>query len=419
MDTTEPDVDLRGRRRVVVVIAYFHGLKGYVSSEWTEDKITALKELGTDYVLVSAPLGPRDADALMHYQVSSISWEDFQREGKERASQASGGWNPARRTTSHLVACSLGRFLDLILRKVLGAHSDGRLSWAVAAAPVVLFLAMRYRTSTFLALGGPSSSHLLGILLGFFGVRVVAELQDPLLGRHMSISRQARALLARVEALLVRKSSNVYLTSKSAVEESHRRNPDFHEKISLMYPGIPEHKGCEKPVKFPFPLTLVHMGSLYGSRNLDQVFLAIRRIQDEFPNRKIGVLNLGLIEPELLAKYRDLDNFKVIATSSRHEAICYARGASANLLIQHLDERAKVTIPYKTFDYAAKGMPSCVVVNCGEELGTLVNQFSNFIVPVGGLEEALRQVLLGKTPSSNLVSSFPSVASQLRKMLES
>ena len=412
---TEPEIS----SAPVVVVSYFCGLPGYVGAEWTDDKLRTLSESGREFVLVSSPSGMRNTASLHHYQISSLSRTDFLREKAERMSWKSQTVSWFDRPFGSMVATTLGWFVDAFLKKILGAHSDGRLTWSLSAAPLIIYLSIKYRRSTFLVLGGPSSAHLLGVLAGSLGVRVIVELQDPLLGDHMALSPSARKGLQILERLLLKKSKSVVFTSRGAHNEALRRQPELSSQMRTVYPGITSRRDCETLPNLPFGKTLVHMGTLYGSRNLDRVLEAVAKLRNSGVHEDVGVLNLGFVEPQLYKKYQRLDYFEVIPKLTRQEAICMTRAATASLLVQHLDSRASVTIPYKVYDYASSGMPTCLVLNSSEEVSEIVSHFSNFIVVKENLESALEAALSEEIPNPDVHDEqYLLMGTQLTKALE-
>lgn len=418
MGTTSGDRVVRDLPTHVVVISYFAGLPSYVGAVWTDDKLRALRELQIKYTLVSSSGGMRDRRAERHFRITSLSRVDFLREKSERGSWKTNSEKISSKPFGNVLSLTVGRVLDAVLTLVLGKHSDGRLSWAIMAAPLVLLLALRHRRSIFLVTGGPSSAHMLGALAGFFGVRVIAELQDPLIGDHMQLGPRAKLLLRKFERFVLKNADTVVFTSDRARLEALQRNAEFAGRLKTIYPGVSEHRPCDDQPQLPFEKTLVHLGTLYGSRNLDKILSEISRIKKSDPELDVGVLNVGYVEPQILRRYEDLDTFSWVAEVPRNEAICIAKSSYATLLIQHMDGRAAATIPYKTYDYASSGMPTCIVLNASQELAMLCSQFGNFKVVQGNLGAIVRSIIIPNTPTQNpSAGNQLSIKNQLMKVL--
>ena len=121
---------------------------------------------------------------------------------------------------------------------------------------------------------------------------------------------------------------------------------------------------------------LLHLGTLYGARNLDFLFKAI----DELDNLsvKFKVVNVGAVYCENLPYYLSRDDFEYISTMTRKDALIRASKSSCLLLVQHADSRSEETIPYKTYDYLNIGIPILGLLN-NDELTRLLTERGHMV----------------------------------------
>jgi hypothetical protein len=353
----------------VVVVSYYSGLEGYVSSEWADDKGLGLKSLGFSTILLTSKSGRPDSKLWGEiHQASSISWIDFQRELKDcklENSDVNGG--------TRLIVATLGRMLDWLEKAVLGVHSDGRLTWFLSALPLAIKLALENPKSVFLFLGGPSSSHLLSLVVGgIFRRRCISELQDPLFSKHMAVSKVAEFSLKILEGLLLKVNAKLVLTSETAAREFNFRHASKNKLAETIIPGSPLRTlslPLQNEPQNLFDLTFVHIGTLYGSRNLNQILEAISSIENQLGELTVGIRNIGYVEKSLVERYEADSRVDLLPPTSRQEALSIASKCNATLLIQHNDARSEVTIPYKIFDYLNLELPCLAFVKSAELRG--------------------------------------------------
>ena len=288
----------------------------------------------------------------------------------------------------------LGNIIDFIMRKVTKGVSGGRWPWLLTAFPVALWLNLRFGVRDVFCTGGPTSAHVVGgALVRLTGGRLFCEFQDPLLGATMTRSSMTRRISARVEAWLARCSNRAVYVTQEAARLARERNPEQVQQIIGVYPGawqfVPPVAPGERRKAEVFEF--LHLGTLYGSRNLDLFFDALDALHEEGFElaRAVRVVNLGAVYCETAPRYLARPDFQSLDALDRVDALRRARQASCLMLAQHADERSRETIPYKTYDYLNLGLPVFGLLN-NDELQALIESCGGHAAQADDMEAIKR-----------------------------
>lgn len=359
----------------LLFISFFTGIRGNCPAEWADDKIRVLESAGRE-TLVLTGMGCHVANrpGVSYVRVPSLSWIDYKEEVKEL--KAGGEEVPIGMHLFKPFAFVIGNMIDYVLRKVTKGISSGRWSWLIVALPVALWIKLRHGVRDVFCTGGPTSAHVVGgAVVQLTGGRLFCEFQDPLLGATMNRSGMTRRISARIEAWLARRSTRAVYVTQEAARLARERNPEHARQIIGVYPGSwqflppvgPGERGRGEVFEF------LHLGTLYGSRNLDLFFDALDALHEEGFElaRSVRVVNLGAVYCETAPRYLARPDFQSLDALDRVDALRRARQASYLMLVQHTDERSRETIPYKTYDYLNLGLPVFGLLN-NDELSTLI-----------------------------------------------
>lgn len=361
--------------RPLLFISFFTGIRGNCPAEWADDKIRVLEAVDRETVVLTG-MGSHVTNrrGVRYVRVPSLSWNDYKEEVKEL--RLVGEAVPLGMHLFMPFAFLFGNVIDYVLRKVTKGISAGRWSWLITALPVALWLKLRHGVRDVFCTGGPTSAHVVGgAVVRLTGGRFFCEFQDPLLGATMTRSSMTRRISARIEAWLARRSTHAVYVTQEAARLARERNPEHARQIVSVYPGAwqfvpplaPDERGKGEVFEF------LHLGTLYGSRNLDLFFDAIDALHEEGFElaRAVRVINLGAVYCETVPRYLARPDYQSLDALDRVDALRRARQASCLLLVQHLDERSRETIPYKTYDYLNLGLPVFGLLN-NDELQALI-----------------------------------------------
>lgn len=392
---TKPVAENFAGKSLLIMVSYASGMPGFSPSEWVSDKLEVLESEQQRAVLITSSASNLvSSGRLRVIKVPSLSWRDFKIENSQTGESFSG--KRGLFFLSFLAAASLGRVFDWVFKSVAGQESDGRWSWSLTASPVVIFQALRARSCKIFATGGPSSAHLASVWAGIFARRIVIlEFQDPFIGSEMGLSPKVMRILYWVEKFLIGFSAKTVFVTKAAAAAASNRLPSYTQRVDSVYPGasrLVSQKICEpSPTK---TVDLIHLGTLYGSRDLDTFFEALDELQRTSSGTLVAVSvnNLGAVYLPQLEEYRRRSDFKQTPLLPRRDALELAKGADCLLLVQHGDSRSEETIPYKFYDYLNLGVPIFGLVK-SHELGKLLISAGGYACEQGDVASTKKELL--------------------------
>jgi len=380
---------------VLILVSYASGMPGFSPSEWVSDKLQVLKSEGQRVVLItSSASNLRSSGNLTVVKIPSLSFRDFSIEHQTRVELTQE--SQSRPLIPFLWAGTVGRLFDWLFNLLTSQKSDGRWSWALMAWPAIAFQAFQNPSSKIFATGGPSSAHLASIwAAGISRREVVLEFQDPFIGSEMTLKPKVMRVLSRLEGYLIESATKTVFVTKAAATSAINRWPRFGQRIQGIYPGAwkisqtnPRESVSKDSIDF------VHLGTLYGSRNLDSFLGAIEALEAESEGRlqSLTVNNMGAIYLPQFERYRQTRGFRQTPLLARTEALELAAKADCLLLVQHADSRSEETIPYKFYDYLNLGLPVFGIVN-SKELRDLLTQAGGYACLQGDIESAKQELV--------------------------
>jgi glycosyltransferase involved in cell wall biosynthesis len=396
----------------VLVVSYDSGGSGHCPAIWANDKVHALESLGKRITLVTSHASDlSSSENVRVLKVPSVSFADFRFEySKARSnSQAS-----LLLTLFWPVALVLGSIFDLGFRVLAGTLSQGRYSWVLLATPMIIALKLKNPSAVLFATGGASSGPVSAVLASMFSKhKPVVEFQDPFIGSMMEMRTLASRVMLGLERFIVRHSRKIVFVTLQASTDAQERNKSFFGKIEHIYPGSRTFAASNMiPKKSAFKTGIVqilHMGTLYGSRNLNLFFEALDSLYARRKDLKGKVLvsNMGAVILPELPEYLLRKDFQHLEQLEREPAVQRAALADILLLVQHTDERSAETIPYKTYDYLNLNKPILALSNSLElsqiigETGGFFAQNSSVVAIAESLERAINLCLSGASTAAS------------------
>ena len=365
----------------ILVFSYYSNIAGACQAEWIDDKIEGLLRGGKEVALISSVSGNRSDLDISHTRIPSISFIDFIDELK-RAHLAKDLFQLSMFVLFPFVL-TLGILLDLFLLIATKGVGEGRWSWLISAAIAGAYTAFKLKPNKILTSGGPASAHLAGIIVGkLFSLPVIVELQDPLSGEGIGRNPQARGWLYKVEKYIINNANmTVYVTEAAA---KFAKNEFKSRNISAVYPGSKDF-GCKHVVNENENkvLRIVHLGSLYATRNFDSIISAIDAmiLREGIAEKEVELINLGHVSDEERDKIKGKSYVKILQPIPRREALEFASKCNVSLLIQHNDNRSNVTIPYKTYDYLNIENHILALLN-SDELTKLITHYGHTAIAI-------------------------------------
>ena len=199
----------------------------------------------------------------------------------------------------------------------------------------------------------------------------------------------------RVEKLIVASADKtVYVTKAAAAFAASQFQSS---KVFCVYPGAKDFAIIpgQRKVNSNGKLRMIHLGSLYATRNFRSIIAAIDSLIESGRLTASGVelINLGHVAKEISDEILLKPYVKILPPVAREEALRIAADCDVTLLIQNSDERSKVTIPYKTYDYLNLGNGLLALLN-SDELTELLARCGHIAAPLSDVDAIARSLAL-------------------------
>ncbi len=372
------------RKRCWLIYSYFANIDGKAASQHIDDRLSRLKELGVDPVLVSSICAERRKD-FPHFRVPSAAPSGIRFELRYVRRRG--------RLLNLLFFLPALAVLPFYFLEKLLIGLDSQWSWFPSAFLRGLAFCAKERPELVYSTGGPVSAHVAAAMLSrLAGIAWIAELQDPLVYGDFSRGGQARKVNAWVESLIFRKASAVIFLTEAAKKSARSRHREAPAPAFAIHPGAapPQVSGVSwsrgEHCRFS------HFGSLGGTRNL-QVFLdALARVLSGDP-ALAGIVRLDLYGTVDRASRRLIADFKypgVISDRgkvSRLDAVRAMRQSDVLVMIHNRDDSAPLTIPAKFYDYILAGRPILGLVYKNAELRSILERCGHFAAEADSPDE--------------------------------
>jgi hypothetical protein len=398
----------------ILVISYFAKLPGACQSEWLDDKVDSLVKGGNKVALVSTICAFKFSEKfLLHSRWPSISLKDY----IDELSRIKKNNIPIRILDLLIIpfVLTFGVLIDLAHIFLTKGVGDGRWSWTITSSLGSLLIGLRFSPDVILTTGGPASAHIAGILCSrVLKVPLVVELQDPLSGDGIGRNLQAQGWLYKVEKFIIHNSKKtVYVTQGAARFASRQFNS---KNISAIYPGAKNFfiKSTHNLDALKKKFRIVHLGSLYSTRNFKTIIRAIDFLIEskQIDSNYFELVNLGHVAEEIHREIISKSYVKVYPLMKREDALHFASNSNLLLLIQNDDERSKVTIPYKTYDYLNLNIMTMALVR-SKELFELIQSSGRIAVKLDDIDkikQSLLDVYQGRISASFGISFIDPIA---------
>jgi glycosyltransferase involved in cell wall biosynthesis len=379
---------------------------GGVMSEYAEDKIRIANELGIKtYVVTSLDSVPIQRSNVKYYRVPCLSFIELMAQIKDL--RECNQKLPLQFFLILPLAMTVGFLFDNVLKFLFkSSFGGGFWSWPITALPVVIYLKIKYRIKNLLATGSASSGILGALTHLMTGIKFYYEVPDPIVGVTMNYSKKRLSRIVNLESFIIHNSAKTIFNTKFAAALASSRCPENADKITSLYPGAWKFNLQNIP-KLDNKITFIHVGSLYGSRNLDLFLKAVTELEELgfITAEEIRIINIGAVHLSCSEYYLSNFEFIFLPEQKRESALEIANSASVLLLIQHKDLRSQETIPFKLYDYLNLQLPILGLIDNHEIENILVN-YKNFLAPTDDLAsikyaimECVNNVRIGFVPS--------------------
>jgi hypothetical protein len=376
----------------LIIISYRTGTPGDVLAEYADDKIRFSEKFGIKTFVITA-LGTNllVRNSVRIFQVPSISHKDFNLELRQLRINMMP--QPKWIKVYRVIPSTFGRLFDIFYRLINSELGYARWSWSINAVFVGVYVKIRYSVKHCFTVGS-ASAYLAGLILQkVTRIKLYIEVPDPIIGSEMARSIFKANLLEIFEKKLIKNSLKYLLITKRSYLDAVKRHPKLKERIFFNYPeswnfevSVERNKNDQ--------IQIVHLGSIYDNRNLDNWFLALDGLYEKkvlLPG-EVQILNIGMSQCSNSENYLKRADYKLIDAQPRKIALEIASSADFLFLLQHTDSRSYETIPYKLYDYLNLGIPIIALINNSEISEILTNCRDSLMADVNDVKSI--QVLI-------------------------
>jgi len=356
----------------ILFISYFAGVDANCPAEWADDRLRSIESLGERITVLtnygSKLIGNKNTKII---RTPSLSSDDFSHELNLRG--GSKAINGVGKYFLFALVWIVGDLFKWLTKLLTRGGSGGKWSWLICTIPVGVWIGLSFRPHIIYCTGGPPSAYIIGLILSLVNrVPFKVEFQDPLVGKENSKSKFKQKMVRIFERLILSHADLCVYVTKQATLDCQNRNQDLKNKIICNYPGswdfslgnYIDNKLREKSAT----VNILHLGTLYGSRNLDKFFIALDELYcaGNIERGEVMITNLGSVYTNNVAEYLARNDFILLPERQRIDALKIASSTSYLLLVQHDDERSTETIPYKLYDYMNLNIPIILLVKNDE-----------------------------------------------------
>lgn len=375
----------------ILFISYFAGVDANCPAEWADDRLRSIESLG-ESVIVLTNYGSKlvDSQTSKIIRIPSISSDDYFYELNLR-----GGFKAIKGIGKYILlvfVCLFGAILKWLTKVLTRGGSGGKWSWLICAIPTGIWIGLTDRPSSIYCTGGPPSAYIVGLIVSILTrTPFRVEFQDPLVGREINKSKFKQKMVRDFEGIILNHAHLCVYVTKQAALDSQNRNPQLKNKIIYNYPcswdfGL--YNYADNELHKRYPIEILHLGTLYGSRNLDKFFIALDELylEGKVERGAIRIVNLGSVYTDNVASYLMRKDFICLPERQRIGALQIASKASFLLLVQHDDGRSSETIPYKLYDYLNLNIPIILLAK-NLEIRDLCPDFSSLYADCSDIDE--------------------------------
>ena len=282
---------------------------------------------------------------------------------------------------------------------------DARVGWVPFAARAARRLVRAGRVDAVLTSGPPHSTHLVGLALrrtlAARGVPWIADFRDPWTGINfydeLPMTAPARAFDAALEHRVLRAADAVVTVSPTWARELEAKGGLAPGAAWVIQNGFDPDDLDHPAPPTPDVFTLVHVGSLYGSRNPEALWAAVAALRGRGGLGRLRIRLVGRVDDAVRAS---LDRHGLTAITDEGGVVTHAEAvaemAAAGLLFLSIEpvRNADGILTGKLYEYLASGRPVLALGPPGGDAADLLTETGGGRLldwtDADGIEAALR-----------------------------
>lgn len=380
-DTNRIECSYAGGSQHWLVVSYFANTEGLACSHHIDDRLELLQASSVSVTLLTSCCVQK-MPSLRHLRACSLSPSGVRFELRQVLKRST---KPRWMLKFFELLALLPLYPFYWLEKLV-LNIDTTWFWCPLATIRAILACLHSRPHVVYSTGGAVSAHLVARLVaGFFGVRWIAEFQDPLIHSYCARSKIEYRLISWAERTICTAASCVVFLTEKAREQCAARTT-LAERGVVIYPGAMKPSYCGTH-HHSATFNLVHVGSLGGSRNLCALMDALAGLFQKHPvlQEVVRVHLYGSMGKDILEQLQASplkEVFLIKGKISREQALSEMFAADLLLLIQNIDPISSETIPSKVYEYLHCGRPILGLVYDNDELSTMLEHLGHLAASI-------------------------------------
>jgi len=296
----------------------------------------------------------------------------------------------------------VNKFVSLLLRPI--TFPDHMLFWVPFAAVKARQVIKQHDIETVLVSSPPDSSQLVGwILKRTCKVRWVADFRDPIYGNVAQVNMiDPKSILDRFQKKMLYRFDR-FVTCNADVLIANTETHAEWLGVEHGLENVHTVRNSFDPVDFTNhdnenrfdEFTIAHVGSIYGKRNPDLLFAAVKQLADDYAPEPLNLklIFLGSGGDSLkgaIEKYGIGDYVSILDQVPHEKAIEVMRRSHLLLLIKATGKWSRGQIPGKFFEYLGTRNPVLCLGPENSEVSEIISKNSLGFVVEDSHEDMLR-----------------------------
>ncbi|MCP3928441.1 MAG: glycosyltransferase family 4 protein [Bacteroidetes bacterium] len=277
----------------------------------------------------------------------------------------------------------VNKFISLLLRPI--AFPDHMLLWTPFAVLKARRLIRQHNIENVLISSPPDSSQLIGwVLKKFLNIYWIADFRDPIYGNvaQVDMINPTRLIDRFQKKMLIKYDQLIANTADVLIANTETHAQMLRENYGCM--NVHVIRNSYDPLDFSntnnkkYPLfTIAHVGSIYGKRNPDLLFAAVKQLASEYAPEtlRLQIVFLGLGGNSLyenVERYGIGEYVKIKTQIPHQEAIEFMYRSHLLLLVKATGKWSNGQIPGKFFEYIGSRNPVLCIGPVESEVAELI-----------------------------------------------
>ncbi len=379
-----------------MIVTYMSNLDGIACSHHIDDRIPYFDKSGINVRVITSVFAPRNT-SYAQSRVFFLHPEEIRNYLRFKLKQK------IKNRALYGICLNLA-FLPLLpfnlMSRIILPRHDQSLWWSLPAFGLMRKQCRYKRPDVIYSTGGSHGAHLAAALVSrATGIPWVAEFQDPPIHGYCCKSKTERKFILWMEKMMMERASKVVFLTDNAKNESEKRTGGY-AKGTTIYPGSDPvlFKNINPKRTIENLLTISHIGSLGGNRNLRAFFLAMERAIEVEPKMAsdVQIEIIGGMGKELkndFGNFRFKNILKMKGKLSRESVLERMASTDVLLLVQGLDDVSSGQIPCKTYEYLYARRPILGLLYHNDELSDMLMKRGHYTAKADDVADIERAIL--------------------------